>query len=184
MRKLLSSTAFWRSSTVAVAVVLVGVLVGSALGAGSAVTAETASGNAIKKVVIVRSTSASSDDFNSGQLVDLPGANGSITVPAGKQAILLLTFSGESVCFDGDGWCKVNILVNGVGAKPNSDFAFDSTDGGAESDSSWESHGIQRSTAVLGAGSYTVKVRYGSGSGAVSFRLDDWQLTIERVAVP
>ena len=47
---------------------------------------------------------------------------------------------------------------------------------------------MERSRGPLPAGSYTVKVQSvvlpSEGSGAPALRLDDWQLVVERIAVP
>ena len=61
------------------------------------------------------------------------------------------------------------------------DFAFDSTDNATETESSWESHAIERSV-VLGGGTHVVQVQWRTTNAATTLRLDDWHLTVERVA--
>ncbi len=112
--------------------------------------------------------------------VDLPGASVVVTVPAGRTGTVLVTFSGESLCFGGTGsYCTVTVLVDGTEADPVtlSDFAFDSSDGGSETSLSWEAHSIQRSKTGLAAGDHTVTVQV--ASYGTNFWLDDWHLTAQ-----
>ena len=115
----------------------------------------------------------------SASYVDVPNASASVTVPAGGAATLLLTFTGESACSGGDGFCRVRILVDGNEAEPavNTDFAFDSSDGNTETSASYESHAVQRSVAGVAAGAHTVTVKY-SVFGTPTLRLDDWSLSV------
>ena len=95
-----------------------------------------------------------------------------------------ITFSAESSCYDASGWCGLDILVDGTPARPDDDFAFDSSDGDTETIASYESHSIQRSTNVLNAGTYTIEVQFYNGSGGPNIRWDDWHLTVERILKP
>jgi hypothetical protein len=96
------------------------------------------------------------------------------------------------VC-DGDalGYCSVRIVVvDASGAivemqpAASIDFAFDSTD--AENitapQNSMESYSMDRSLVVR-QGNYTVKAQWAVTSSAVTFRLDDWSLTVEKARV-
>jgi hypothetical protein len=175
--RMFRSIRFWQLSAVALALLLVGSAVGVAVAGGT----ETRAGTVIKAVKILRS--------ESGGDVDLSGSSpvvGSTTigVPAGTKAILLITFSAETSCYDASGWCGLDILVNGSPAFPDGDFAFDSSDGGTESQNSYESHSIQRSTNILNPGSYTVTAQFYNGSGGPTIWWDDWQLTVERIFKP
>jgi len=164
------------------ALLLLGVLSGAAMAGGGS---ETVSGNNVAAVSIARGESGEVLDTGTGPHT-LSGVAATISVPTGKQAILNVTFSGETSCYDSGsfGWCGLRIYVNGAPAAPDSDFAFDSSDSNVETESSWESHIIQRSTGVLTEGSYTVTVEVFDGSGAPMFWYDDWHLTVERVVVP
>ncbi|MBI1886596.1 MAG: hypothetical protein HYS09_09845 [Chloroflexi bacterium] len=146
--------------------------------------ATTKSGGAITAVKVVRETDAQTT--SSATFVDLPGASTTITVPSGEKALILARFSAESDCYGGaaNDWCSVRILIGGSEAAPASgtDFAFDSNeDGGAASQGNWESHSMDRSRGALGEGTYTVKVQWMTVDTGVTFRLDDWSLTVERV---
>jgi hypothetical protein len=121
---------------------------------------------------------------SSTSFVDLPGSSTAISVPGPGNARILARFSAESACFGGVGWCSVRILVDGVEMDPvvGTDFAFDSTNGGADTATSWESHSMDRSR-IVGPGNHTVVVQRAvvEGSTTNTFRLDDWSLTIEQV---
>jgi hypothetical protein len=72
----------------------------------------------------------------------LPNASTTVLIPANHWDLFIVRFFGESACFGGVGnqFCKVRILIDGVEANPvvGAEFAFDSTDNGAESQFSWE----------------------------------------------
>ena len=161
------------------AVMLVAVAAGVAIAQVAGVTK--AKGGAISKVRIKRGENATTTSSTS--YVNIPGAKVKITVPRGDRALLLARFSAESAC-DGTApgtYCSVRIRVDGNQAKPTAglDFAFDSTDNGTETSSSWESHSMDRST-VVGGGRHTVRAQYATPSSTTSFRVDDWSLTVER----
>ena len=103
-----------------------------------------------------------------------------ITVPTGATATILVTFSAESACSGGTGTCAVRVLIDGVEAAPGggTDIVFDSSDGGVETASSWESHAVERYAIGKAAGSHTVAVQYASTSSATTHRLDDWTVSI------
>jgi len=85
----------------------------------------------------------------------------SVTVPAGQRRLITATFTAESNCLGpASSWCSVRIVYTRTGPltelAPQSgvDYAFDSPGG------SWESHGLERTSAVyLGAGTYRVFVQ-------------------------
>ena len=62
------------------------------------------------------------------------------------------------------------------------DFAFDSTNKGAETNGSFEGHTVERSERCMKPGTYEIKaqwaVRGGFGSPP-TFRVDDWSLFFE-----
>src|SRR5207247_5200835 len=121
----------------------------------------------------------------STSFADLPGATASITVPANTTATILARFTAESVCFEtsppNKNWCSVRILVDGSEAQPavGSDFAFDSTNNGTETDTSWESHSMERYALGVGSGAHTVTVQRSVHSATTTLQLDDWTLAVE-----
>lgn len=160
------------------AVALVAVAAGVAIAQVSGVTK--AKGGAISKVRIKRGENATTTSSTS--YVNIPGAKVKVTVPRGDEALILARFSAESACYDTTGnYCSVRIRVDGQQAKPATglDFAFDSTDAGTETSSSWESHSMDRSL-VVGGGRHTVRAQYATTSSTTGFRVDDWSLTVER----
>jgi hypothetical protein len=126
-------------------------------------------------------------ESSSTAYVDLIGATQTITVPTGETARIYTVFSAESACFNGlaGGFCGVRITVDGNELNPvvGNDFAFDATDDDTETDGSWESHAIARTSETLAAGSHTVQVQWRTTSALVTFRLDDWALVIWRTKV-
>lgn len=119
--------------------------------------------------------------------VPLPAASIVVTVPAGKTRLIKARFSGESACYDAAAWCSVRIMLqfpSGALLEMNpvvgTDFAFDSSDSGAEGGGSWEAHSIDRSRRI-GAGTYRVFVQWGV-VGVGTFWLDDWSFNVEVVA--
>ncbi|RLT92184.1 hypothetical protein [Ketobacter sp.] len=136
--------------------------------------------------------------ISSEKFVTLPGSKSRVVIPAGKDALVNLSFSAESRCNEpgsaAPDWCEVRILVDGVEASPQASsfapdtYAFDSTDGGTESDASWESHAMDRHHCVFNSDSKTSKavpvevqwkVTNFDGGPAPQFWLDDWSFTIQ-----
>ncbi len=119
--------------------------------------------------------------------VDLPGASARIDLPGDVNRMLLVVrFSGESACFGGAGaeYCSARITVDGTEALPaaGTDFAFDATDAGSETATSWESHAMER-TLTVGPGPHAVLVQWMVTSADTTFRLDDWTLVVEKFPV-
>ena len=146
-----------------------------------------ASGGSIQRVQIVRETSATFS--NAVAFNNVPGAAVSVSVPAGSTRLIMARFSAESSCSGGAGaqYCSVRIVAVNVdnGAvtelSPQSglDFAFDSTDLASETFASWEGHSMDRSER-LDAGNYRIVVQRAVTNAAVTFRLDDYSLTVEQ----
>ncbi len=168
----------WKVISLALVAFLVGMLVTTALAGGGTTTK--LSGQANQRVALARGSAQFST--LSTTWTNLPTASVSIRIPAGQRAILLATFSGESICsggFVGDE-CDVRILFNGSQgqpgpAAPNSGAAFDSEGSG---DDYREMHAMQRSKGPLGPGLYAVRVQVQTCCGT-TFTLDDWHLTVE-----
>jgi hypothetical protein len=121
----------------------------------------------------------------STSFVDLAGSSETIVVPTGETARIYAVFTAESACYGGGAnqrFCGVRILVDGNELNPNvgNDFAFDSTNNGGETSSSYESHAIARSSETLAAGNHTVKVQIRTTNAATTLRIDDWALVLYR----
>jgi hypothetical protein len=123
---------------------------------------------------------------NSVAWVNLYSTN--ITVPNGAGSLYLRArFTAESLCTGITGICRVRI-VYGNGMVPLTelepasglDFAFDSTDSGAESANSAEGHAIERHAKwILPPGIYQVTVQVSVDDPFVTFTVDDWHLALE-----
>ena len=97
--------------------------------------------------------------------------------------LFIARFAAESACSGGTGYCNVRILANAFEMAPvvGTDYAFDSTDNGAESSASWEGRAMERSLPLCGQfNTVTIKVQYRVTNAATTFRLDDWHLTGEQ----
>ncbi len=126
---------------------------------------------------------------------NLPGAGpdgGAFAVIAGAGTLVDIRFTAETQCSGGGsdfGWCGARILIDGVEALPApADFAFDSTNNGAEGSGSWEGHAMDRHLCIRNPGGAVrvvpvqVQWRVFSTDGdttAPSFRIDDTSLTIQ-----
>src|SRR5262249_26069779 len=99
----------------------------------------------------------------------LPGMSVPLTI-TGNRKLVLASFGAEAACYGGDrdspDWCVTRIIARtGAGAiiplQPNAgdgtDFAFDSTDRGTETDASWEQKQMTRGR-VLAPGTYKIDV--------------------------
>jgi hypothetical protein len=129
------------------------------------------------------------------EYLNLPSAgpgNGAVGLVVGPGSLLNVRFSAESQCALGGtdfGWCGVRILIDGVEAQPApADFAFDSTNNGAEGTGSWEGHAMERHLCLRNPSgtprTVPVQVQWRVFAGldpltVPQFRLDDWSLAIE-----
>ena len=116
----------------------------------------------------------------------------SIPVPAGMTVLLSARFAAESNCSEAapaavNNWCSVRILIGGLEAEPvvGNDFAFDSTNGGADVNA-WESHSMDRHRCYRNSTTATqqvpVVVQWGVANADPTppvFRIDDWSLVIQ-----
>jgi hypothetical protein len=114
---------------------------------------------------------------------DVPGSATAIAVPAGYKMLVNTRFTAESACFGASSICPAQVLIGGVAAGPanGSNVDFDSTEGGTESNASWEAHSIDRSL-ILGPGTYLVKAQVLAFAGA-TFQLRNWTLTLTKAVV-
>ncbi|MDP9300380.1 MAG: hypothetical protein M3P43_05720, partial [Actinomycetota bacterium] len=147
---------------------LIGLVVGVSVMAfaGTAAHTQTVDRSAPRLIGVQKATSISAVKVATSAFNDtststttptlVPGMSAKISVPVGRQALLMVRFSAETACYGGganSNWCIAEVLVDGNEAAPGdgTDFALDSTDNGTESGGSWESHSMDRSI-VVGAG--------------------------------
>ncbi|MEW1847965.1 hypothetical protein AB0392_59260 [Nonomuraea angiospora] len=111
---------------------------------------------------------------------NIPTASVNVTVPSGTTRFVDARFTAESVCAgDASAWCSVRIVViNSAGTTTelqpvtSTDYRFDSP-GGAE-----EAHALERFSAPLGPGTYTVRVQALRITGITQFTLDDYAFVV------
>lgn len=128
-------------------------------------------------------------------LGNLPGANTTVFVPAGTTVLIGASFSAETRCSGGTGgqsWCEASIDIGGVEGYPQATttgsgtFALDSTDGGTETTSSWEAHGMTRHRCITNQGTGPLPVRVvvnwrisNPAAAPTDFWVDDSSLVVE-----
>ncbi len=149
-------------------------------------------GGAINSVTVITETNPFAT--SSTAYVTVPGAVGTVAIPAGQRALVKVQYDAESACSEPDtdpNWCSLRILIGGVEGDPQSgiDFAFDSTDRGRETPSSWESHGMTRVRCIANTSGGPINVgvvvqaavtNIPADATRPTFRLDDWELDIYR----
>jgi hypothetical protein len=122
--------------------------------------------------------SSATTQTSSLSYVNVPGTLTNITVPAGKQALIVVRFAASSKCVSIPGvLCRVRVLVGGVEASPagsNVDV-WDSASGGGI-----PSHAIERSL-LKGPGTHTVKVQYRVNVATELLALFGFHMTVERI---
>lgn len=106
-----------------------------------------------------------------------------IEIPAAIEAgIIRARFTAESGCSGNvDGSCSVRVLVNGVELLPavSANYAFDSNNNTAQGPTNLEGHAVERSSKLLPAGIYEVRLQGRTSNAAITFSLDDWHLSLE-----
>ena len=150
------------------------------------------SGGGITAVTAVADTQAQAFKGDTG-IAFLDGASVKMSVPSGQRAFFVATFSAESECesFEdsGPGQCFAFVRmggdVPGTDLNPrDDDTAFDTSScigpGSCPGDG-LEAHSIQRSSGIVGPGTYTFRVGVFAIGAPTIFRLDDWHFTVERV---
>jgi hypothetical protein len=129
-------------------------------------------------------TVTSSTVFN-----NVPGAAVVVTVPAGNTQLINARFTAESGCARAipalGGSCSVRIVAQRFGGatvelnpQAGIDYAFDSV---ANATDRLEGHALERSIRLT-AGTYAIRVQRAVTSNAITFRLDDWHLAVEKSA--
>jgi hypothetical protein len=175
----------WKRTVVVAAAVAAAVVLTGQFALGAPTRLITA---AAPRTTVVRGPDATTT--TSTGWVDLPGAIAPDSVPASPSStgstLFLATYTAESACSGGTGYCRVRILVGGQEAEPavGGDFAFDSSNGGQETSASWESHAMQRSFCIANDGAphdATTRVQYSTTDPATTLRLDDWHLTVQAI---
>jgi hypothetical protein len=107
-------------------------------------------------------------------------------IPAGTHAFFDTRADVWGYC-TGDpassGTCKLRVLVNSVETGPTEleYIAEQDSSNGNSNEGQWM---IERSSRVLGPGSYTIKVQHGAvGAASTYFGITAWHITNERVTV-
>ncbi|HEX9377172.1 MAG TPA: hypothetical protein VGB19_13150 [Actinomycetota bacterium] len=142
----------------------------------------TVSGGAVERVGAARGSTPTNTSSTAFQ--DVTGASVKITVPDGQHAILVARFTTQEDCNVGDGSpsgsCLARIAVNGHEMQPAT--------GGTVIDTVSAGHGagirsaaLDRSSAVLGPGTYSVRAQIKVTSALMVIEVSDWHLTVERV---
>jgi len=146
--------------------------------------ATTLTATTLRAVKVVRETASTSTSNTSWTWV--PGAEVWVTIPGNTTDTFVVRFSAESVCAGSAGWCPVRILLYGNEMEPavGTDFAFDSSDAGTASPQGWKAHSMERSITFNNtfavADTVLIQVQYMTTNAGMTFRLDDWHLTVEQ----
>jgi hypothetical protein len=118
----------------------------------------------------------------------IPGAGTIVEVPAGADAYVVASFTTESLCTGVSGFCKVRLTIDTdndgsffeMFPTVGGEYGFDSTNEGAEGDSSWESHSVTRYWTIGDDGcTCRVRVERSVSTATTVFYTDDWLLTAE-----
>lgn len=162
----------FRKRRVATVAVAVAALLLTAAGVATAAVT-TKSGTSVTRVSVL--TQGTAAVYTGAAWVTI----GTTSLYATAGSFVVATFTAESACYGGSGWCSVRVLVDGGEAEPvaGTDFAFNSTDNGTESASSWESHSVQRTRSVAVSAYHAVAVQVTQVGAGVAHRVDDWALS-------
>jgi hypothetical protein len=112
----MNSAGFWRFATIGT-IGICAVLIAAIVQLGLVNSATSIQGNNLTAVKVVREANFVSTSSTS--YVNVPGASTMITVPAGKQALIIVRFAASSAC-SGTAVCLVRVLVGGAQASPAS----------------------------------------------------------------
>jgi len=124
--------------------------------------------------------------MGSASYMDIPSANATVTVPAGRQATVIAHFSAEAVMFGAPGdRCSVRIVLDGEPMTPSEgvDDTFDSVSDGASFDNA-EQHAIVRYAEHVGAGDHTVIAQAATtktGAAEPQCRIDDLAMVAQAI---
>ena len=165
--------------------ILVAVL-GVMLAAETVVLAATVMRNGAPVTAVLTKTSDEYAFTDSTTLSGVPGMTAAVTVPSGERALLVITFSAVSACYDVNSsgantvYCRVDATVDGVTVPPGQ-VNFD-TAGDGES-FAWETNSMQFVAGPLDPGSHTVRIRYRVDESEGLFELSQRTLTVLRSRV-
>jgi hypothetical protein len=170
--------------------VAVALLVGLLAGGGVVYAATVKSGKAVTAIKVATESAATqilTDGTSYGAWTDIAGMSLNISVPSSQKALLLITFSAQTYCFDGFGsgattLCKVRVLVNRTTALPG-DVVFESAADG-NGGSTAETNSMQFVAGPISAGSYTIKVQALVDETWSNFTLMSRTLSVLRSRVP
>ena len=156
-------------------------------------TTSTASGGAMKQVKVKGGDEPIQKTTNTMGFEDIPGVSTKIKVPAGTKGVVVARFSAESETRVANPhgatvqptcngvMCSVRIMIGDELARPaaGDDFSFAGY--------------VERFRGGLPPGEHNVRVQWklqqgcdtmhGTGCSG-TFTIDDWTLTVERIAVP
>jgi len=109
-----------------------------------------------------------------------------MTIPAGTHAFFDTRVDVWGYCQGAastTGTCSLRVLVNGVETGP-SELEFVTTQNASNGNDNAGQWMIERSSKVLGPGTYTIRVQHGAGGDpSTYFGIDAWHMTFERVTV-
>ena len=147
-------------AAMSLAFLFVGVIAGVAVWAAGSRT--TASGKALERVTVVRSSQIL--NTSSTSYTTIPGATARVTVPSGERALLIARFTTQEDCSVGDGspsgHCMGRIMSNAKEMAPASGGSFiDSVQSGKPA--GVRSAALDRSLGPVGPGTYMIKVQVG-----------------------
>jgi hypothetical protein len=172
-----------RNKKLLVALIMTAALVSSLVTAALATTSASKA-HAVTAVKVVTSTDlsiTSSDTWS-----NVAGGSTSIVIPASTGGLILVHFSGESVCSAIDGsYCSVRVLVGGAEAQPAPTApTFDTASKLNGIGFVAHASSIDRVAGPLAAGTYKVQLQYsihGSADACCSFEfvLQNWFLSVE-----
>lgn len=175
-----------------VGVLAVAILAAGALAASSAGAAAPLTKKKVKKIATkvanqvvnqkfeMKVASGPHHSVTTTDYADVSGASATVTVPDGKNALIVARFGGSSICAGTSGSCRVRILIGGVVASPEPVSPWD-TRTEASSSFDYEALFMERSRSV-GPGTYIVQVQAARAATGF-FDLDNWHLAVERILV-
>jgi len=166
----------------AVALVVIGAV--AALGLSAAIAAPNPDNVTGKRITQVKAQYGNVTIGTTGPWVTVSKTR--MTIPAGSKAFFQTRADVWGYC-TGDpsssGTCLLRVLVNGAETGPTElrYVAEQDASNGNSNEGQWM---IERSSRILGPGTYTIKVQHGAvGSASTYFGINAWHITNERVAV-
>lgn len=115
----------------------------------------------------------------------VPGLSQVVTIAANTRRSFDASYSAESLCSGGTGYCSVRIVAikSGVVTELNPvaslNYAFDSVD-----TDRWEGHAFNRTSDFLAAGTYTVRVEAAKVGTVTTLQLDEQHFKVGVLRTP